>query len=89
MICPISEQIAIHANEPEQIPVSEIFGELKLDAMHDRNGVLINGELVSLWQITDSIDEEYLRCAAQNSVCDNGLAVYELYIKTLEEFING
>lgn len=83
MTCPVSEQIAMHADEPEQISVCEILRNLI-----DNEFCVINGDKVALYQITDSIDEELLRESSQELICGNGLAIYQLYIKALEELIN-
>ncbi len=81
MNCAIAEQIAVMANEPDQRAASEIFSELR------QNGeAWINGELVEMYRITDSINEEDYKEAGQESVTGNGDALYNLYIKTIEEF---
>jgi hypothetical protein len=83
MGCFISDQIAVNADEPEQLTLSQILSELI------NNGeVYINNKFVEIYQITDSIDAEEMREAAQSSICGNSLAVYELYIRALDNFIN-
>ncbi len=83
MNCAIAEQIAVMANEEDDRTVSEC-----LFALIREDRALINGEMVSLYQITDSIDGELMREAMQEHVCGDSLAVYNLYIKALEDFIN-
>jgi len=79
----ISDQIAVNADEPAQLTLSQILSELI------NNGeVYINNKFVEIYQITDSIDAEEMREAAQSSICGNSLAVYELYIRALDNFIN-
>ncbi len=82
--CTVANQIAEHANQPESESISEILRKLINDEV-----VHIDGEEVEMYQITDSIDEEELRQAAHENVLGNGLAIYQLYIKALEDFING
>ncbi len=83
MDCFISDQIAVNADEPAQLTLSQILSELI------NNGeVYINNKFVEIYQITDSIDAEEMREAAQSSICGNSLAVYELYIRALDNFIN-
>lgn len=83
MTCPVAESIAIHADEPEQRSISEILSEL---LANDKTWV--DGAEVELHEITSHIDIETLREAVQQSVQGDSLVIYELYIKTLEEFLN-
>ena len=46
----------------------------------------INGEKVWLCQITDKIDVEDLREAAQSSALGDGMVMYNLYLETIKEF---
>ncbi len=83
MDCFITDQIAVNADEPEQLTLSQILSELI------NNGeVYINNKFVEIYEVTDSIDAEEMREAAQSSICGNSLAVYELYIRALDNFIN-
>ncbi len=82
--CRVSEQIAIHANEPDDRAISDILSE-----MCQNEQAYIEGELVELHRITDSIDIEEMREAVELSVMGNSLVIYNLYIKAIEDFING
>ncbi len=84
-ICPVAQSIAIHCDEPDQRAISEILSEL----IGESNQTHIDGELVELYEITDSIDDGDLKEAIEQSVCGNSLAIYELYIKALGDYING
>lgn len=81
MNCHISNQIADYCNQEDSLTASEIFSQLR-----EAGTAYINGEEVSFYQITDSIDVEELREAAQESLTGNGCALYELYIKTIGEW---
>jgi len=80
--CHVSRQIAnhCHADEDERT-YSEIFAEMKA-----RDWAYINSEQVWLCQITDRIDTEDLREAAQSAVLGDGMVLYNLYLKTIKEF---
>jgi|TARA_R100000501_G_C2577343_1_gene81911 hypothetical protein len=80
--CHVSRQIADHCHEDEDTRTySEIFAEMKA---HD--WAYINGEKVWLCQITDKIDVEDLREAAQSSALGDGMVMYNLYLETIKEF---
>jgi len=80
---PIETSIAINADEPEQLSCAEIFSKLRAE-----DEVIIDGEVISLFMITDAIDVEDLREAAQDSLVGNGCAIYNLYINTIEEYLS-
>ena len=84
--CHVSNQIAIHADQPEQRPVCEILSEM-VCASGD-GGAFIKGEWVEDFRITDLIGCEDLREASLNLMRGDVLAMYNLYIKTLQEFID-
>ena len=80
--CHVSRQIADHCHTDEDTRTySEIFAEMKAS-----DWAYINGEQVSLCQITDRIDTEDLREAAQSAVLGDGMVLYNLYLKTIKEF---
>ena len=83
MGCIVSNQIAVHADQPEQRSISEILSEL---LEHDE--VWVADQLIELHEISTAMCADSLQEAAQESLQGNSLAIYELYIKTLEGFIN-
>ena len=82
MSCGISRQIAVHCDEPNQIPVGEV-----LSILTSEGEIHINGEYHTLDDITDSIDVSVMRNAVQSLIEGNLTAIYDLYIKELEELI--
>ena len=80
--CHVSRQIANHCHTDEDTRTySEIFAEMKaLDWAY------INGKQVWLHQITDSINIEDLREAAQSAALGDSMALYNLYLKAIKEF---
>ena len=82
MIDPISEQIAIHCDEPESLSASEL-----LSIMAKGTEVLINDEYYSLDEVTDMLIGHELRLAAEESLTDNKHAITELYIKQINEML--
>ncbi len=81
--CHVSNQIAIHADEPDNRTVNEILSELL------KNGkAWISGQEIEFYEITSSISEEDKDEAIEGTMQGDTLAVYNLYIKALEEFIN-
>ncbi len=80
--CHVSKQIANHCHTDEDTRTySEIFAEMKA-----LEWAYINGEQVWLHQITDRIDVEDLREAAQSAALGDGMVLYNLYLKTIKEF---
>ena len=80
--CHVSRQIANHCHTDEDTRTySEIFAEMKAS-----DWAYINGEQVWLCQITDRIDTEDLREAAQSAALGDGMVLYNLYLKTIKEF---
>ena len=82
MIDPIENQIAVHADEPEQLSASELLSILVKGVE-----VLINGEYYSLYEITDKLIGVELRVAVEESLTDNKHAITELYIKQINEMM--
>lgn len=82
MIGPIERQIAIHADEPEQLSASEL-----LSILIKGIEVLINDEYYSLYEITDKLIGVELRVAVEESLTDNKHAIQELYIKQINEMM--
>ena len=82
MIDPIERQIAIHADEPDQLSASEL-----LSILIKGIEVLINGEYYSLDEVTDMLVGTEIRLAAEESLTDNKHAITELYIKQINELM--
>ena len=82
MLDPIENQIAIHADEPEQLSASEL-----LSIMVKGIEVSINGEYYSLYELTDKLIGVELRLAVEESLTDNKHAIAELYIKQINEML--
>lgn len=82
MIGSIENQIAIHADEPEQLAASELLSKL----IGGRE-VLINGEYYDLDEITCMLIGTEIRLAAEESLTDNKHAIAELYIKQINEML--
>lgn len=80
--CAIANEIAIHCDEPEQTTASELF---RLLVKNDE--IYIGKAQYSFYEITDLIDIEYLRQAAQESVSTDGHALERLYINTIAEIM--
>ena len=78
----IEKQIAIHADEPEQLIASEL-----LSILIKGIEVLINGEYYSLYELTDKLIGVELRLAVEESLTDNKHAIQELYIKQINEMM--
>ena len=78
----IEQQIAIHADEPEQLSASEL-----LSILIKGIEVLINDEYYSLDELTDMLVGTEIRLAAEESLTDNASALTELYIKQINELL--
>ena len=78
----IENQIAIHADEPEQLSASEL-----LSILIKGIEVLINDEYYSLDELTDMLVGTEIRLAAEESLTDNRHAIQELYIKQINELM--
>lgn len=80
--CAIANEISIYCDEPEQTTANEYFQTLL------KNGeIYIGNAQYSFYEITDLIDIEYLRQAAQESVSTDGHALERLYINTIAEIM--
>ena len=81
----IENQIAVNADEPEQNSVEFLYCTLLED------GVIYTGNnaenTYELSDITDLIDAEDLKEAAQESITDNPVALHVLYIKTIQSLM--
>ena len=82
MIGSIENQIAIHADEPEQLSASEL-----LSILIKGIEVLIDGEYYDLDEITCMLIGTEIRLAAEESLTDNKHAIAELYIKQINEML--
>ena len=80
--CAIANEIAIYCDEPEQTTATELYQILLRD--HE---IFIGTMPYSFYEITDLIDVEYLRQAAQESVSTDGHALERLYINTIAEIM--
>ena len=78
MNCPISEQIAKYADEPESLSASELLALLRGDMT-----VYINETVYELYEITDLLDIQDLKEAAQAIIEGDATAMDELYINTI------
>ena len=77
----IEQQIAIHCDDDTRSPC-EILAELI------NNGqVYVGGEYLELFEITDKISEEDRCDAGHANLRGNSGAIYDLYLKTLEEYL--
>ncbi len=82
--CPVANQIAINSHmslEVDERSDAEIFAELRVNGKS-----WVNGEMVEMYRITDSIDDEDYKEAGQKSLVENGDALYDLYIEAIKEF---
>ena len=82
MIGSIENQIAVHADEPEQLSASEL-----LSILIKGGEVFIDGEYYNLDEITCMLIGTEIRLAAEESLTDNKHAIAELYIKQINEML--
>lgn len=80
--CPITKEISIHCDEPEQHSASEILNQLL-----KTNTAYINGELFELSEITDRIEIEDMRQAFQEDIEGNNMAVIKTYLNVILEIM--
>ena len=78
----IENQIAVHADEPEQLSANEI-----LVLLLDGRSIYIGGELCSLFDIKEKINIESLKQLAEDVLFDDKIQIRELYIKTIQEMM--
>jgi len=77
-LCKVELDIAINADEPEQLPTDEILSKLI-----EGYEVEINGELFDLTGLTDRLELTELQEAAQDQLSGED-AIRNLYIKEIE-----
>ena len=82
--CNIANDIAVNADEPEQISASEL-----LSILIKGIEVLINGNYYDLDEITCMLINTEIRLAAEESLTDNRHAINELYIKQINKLLEG
>ena len=78
----IENQIAVHADEPEQLSAAEFLSALKKDML-----ITIGNTTYDLDDITNLLCATMLRVAAEESITENAYAIEELYIKTIQEMM--
>jgi hypothetical protein len=78
----IENQIAAHADEPEQLSANEI-----LVLLLDDRPVLINGEHYELNCVTCELEDEAARELCESILLGDDAKVRELYIKTIQEMM--
>jgi hypothetical protein len=81
----IENQIAIHADEPEQLSATEV-----LFMLTEGHCIYIDGELCNLFDVTSKIEVESLRRFAEDMLINDDVQVQirELYIKTIQELVS-
>ena len=83
MTCPISKQIAVNADEPNQTTEREILNELR-----GYDQTTIAGEEVYFWQLTDQLDIEDMKEAFQDScIASNTNAIDKLYLEEIKRMV--
>ena len=78
----IENQIAIHADEPEQLSANEFLSALKKDML-----ITIGNTTYDLDDITNLLCATMLRVAAEESITDNAYAIEKLYIERISELM--
>ncbi len=73
--CYVSDQIAIHCDEPEQVSANDLYIHLEKN-----NYVLINGEIYFYDDVTELLDFEEYENASDNEI-------REMYISKIQELI--
>lgn len=82
LYCHVANQIAIHADEPEQLSASEI-----LDTLIDDCGAYFGGYYHTFDEITNSIDRKSMKEAVQSHMQGELNAIRELYINRIKEYL--
>lgn len=83
MTCQIANSVTIHADEPAQLSIGEVYGKLIAG-----EAVNINGQDVDLQSLTgESFSLEDYREAAVNHIKGDSLAIYDMYLKAIQELM--
>jgi hypothetical protein len=80
----IENQIAVHADEPEQLSANEV-----LLLLTEGHCIYIDGELCNLFDVISKIEVESLRQLAEDMLINDDvqMQIRELYIKTIQEMM--
>ena len=80
----IENQIAAHADDPEQLSANEVLLLLIED-----HCIYIGGELCELCDVTSKIEVESLKRITEDTLINDGVQMQlrELYIKTIKDMM--